>query len=95
MLWLYQRVMFGKVTNPANESLKDLSLREFAVFLPLLLLAFGIGIFPKPFLNVLDKPVEKVIRIVNPDFYEREAAALEIPAPAEGGKHAAERGEVR
>ena len=83
MLWLYQRVMFGKLQNPANESLKDLSLREFAVFLPLLLLAFGIGIFPKPFLNVLDKPVEKVIRIVNPEFYEREAAVPTVPADAE------------
>jgi NADH-quinone oxidoreductase subunit M len=95
MLWLYQRTMFGKLTNPANESLKDLSLREFAVFLPLLLLAFGIGIFPKPFLDVLDKPVEKVIRIVNPEFYEREAAALEVPVPAEGEKRPAGRGEVR
>jgi NADH-quinone oxidoreductase subunit M len=75
--------MFGKLQNPANESLKDLSLREFAVFLPLLLLAFGIGIFPKPFLNVLDKPVEKVIRIVNPEFYEREAAVPTVPADAE------------
>jgi NADH-quinone oxidoreductase subunit M len=95
MLWLYQRTMFGKLTNPANESLKDLSLREFAVFLPLLLLAFGIGIFPKPFLDVLDKPVEKVIRIVNPDFYEREVAALDVPTPEEGGKRPAGRGEVR
>jgi NADH-quinone oxidoreductase subunit M len=94
MLWLYQRVMFGKLQNPANESLKDLSLREFAVFLPLLLLAFGIGIFPKPFLNVLDKPVEKVIRIVNPEFYEREAADLAVPAVPEAGK-AAGPGEVR
>ncbi|MGD0783999.1 MAG: NADH-quinone oxidoreductase subunit M, partial [Candidatus Aminicenantales bacterium] len=75
MLWLYQRVMFGRLQNPANESLKDLSLRELALFLPLVLLAFGIGIFPKPILDVLDKPVEKVIRIVNPGFYEKEISA--------------------
>jgi len=30
MLWLYQRVMFGKLDNPANKSLPDLNLREFA-----------------------------------------------------------------
>jgi NADH-quinone oxidoreductase subunit M len=70
MLWLYQRVMFGKMTNPANESLKDLTLREFATFLPLIVLAFWIGIFPKPFLSVLDKPVEKIIRVVHPAFFE-------------------------
>ena len=92
--------MFGKLDNPANESLKDLSLREFALFLPLILLAFGIGIFPKPFLDVLDKPVEKVIRIVNPEFYEKETAALSVPAvPAgpgtAGTERTTERSEVR
>jgi NADH-quinone oxidoreductase subunit M len=76
MLWLYQRVMFGKLENPANQSLKDLTLREFATFFPLIIIAFWIGIFPKPFLNVLDKPVEKVIRIVNPDYYKDAAAAV-------------------
>jgi NADH-quinone oxidoreductase subunit M len=70
MLWLYQRVMFGSLTNPANESLKDLTVREFATFLPLIVLVFWIGVFPKPFLNVLDKPVEKIIRIVNPAHFE-------------------------
>jgi len=70
MLWLYQRVMFGTLTNPANESLKDLTVREFATFLPLVVLAFWIGVFPKPFLAVIDKPVEKIIRIVNPAHFE-------------------------
>ena len=35
MLWLYQRTMFGKVDNPANVSMRDLSGRELATFLPL------------------------------------------------------------
>lgn len=70
MLWLYQRVMFGKIVHPANETLKDLTVRELATFLPLLVLVFWIGIFPKPFLDVIDKPVEKIIRIVNPGHYE-------------------------
>jgi NADH-quinone oxidoreductase subunit M len=64
MLWLYQRVMFGGLENPANQSLKDLTVREFATFLPLLLLAFWIGVFPKPFLDVIDKPVD-------PGYFER------------------------
>ena len=91
MLWLYQRVMFGKLDNPANESLKDLTLRETAAFVPLVILAFGIGIFPKPFLDVIDKPVEKVIRIVNPGFYEREMAETAVSpvlekTPGAGGE---------
>ena len=36
MLYLYQRTMFGKVENPKNEHLLDLSHREFATFAPLL-----------------------------------------------------------
>jgi NADH-quinone oxidoreductase subunit M len=83
MLWLYQRVMFGKLENPANESLKDLSAREFATFLPLIVMAFWIGIFPKPFLNVLDKPVEQVVRIVNPGYYDKQVRVIPpVASPA-------------
>src|SRR5204863_249563 len=41
MLYLYQRTMFGKVENPKNERLMDLSHREFATFVPLLMLTAG------------------------------------------------------
>ncbi len=70
MLWLYQRVMFGRIVHPANESLRDLTVREFATFAPLLVLVFWIGVFPKPFLDLLDKPVTKIVNIVNPAPYE-------------------------
>ena len=49
MLYLYQRTMFGKVENPKNERLLDLSHREFATFAPLLILAVWMGIYPAPF----------------------------------------------
>lgn len=80
MLWLYQRVMFGRLENPANEKLKDLSLREIAIFVPLIVMAFWIGIYPKPFLDILDRPVEKIVRIVRPEIYR--VPARTIPAPA-------------
>ncbi|MCK7527647.1 MAG: NADH-quinone oxidoreductase subunit M [Ignavibacteriales bacterium] len=70
MLWLYQRVMFGRLENPANETLRDLTVRELATFLPLVVLVFWIGIFPKPFLDIIDKPVERIVRIVNPAHFE-------------------------
>ncbi len=78
MLWLYQRVMFGRLENPANQVLSDLSLREWATFLPLLVLVFWIGLAPKPFLRLIEKPVEKVVRLANPEYFR----ALEDPAPA-------------
>ncbi len=76
LLWLYQRVMFGPVTQFANEDLPDLNLREYATLVPLVILAFWIGIYPKPFFDLIEKPVENIVRQVNPDFYKAEQAKL-------------------
>src|SRR6202167_2788424 len=70
LLWLYQRVMFGPVTNPVNEHLPDLNMREYATLVPLVLLAFWIGIYPKPLFTVLDQPVRQIMAQVNPDYYK-------------------------
>src|SRR3989454_863689 len=51
MLWLYQRTMFGKIENPKNEALPDLGTREVALFVPLIILAIWIGLYPSPFLR--------------------------------------------
>src|SRR5436305_2157322 len=80
LLWLYQRVMFGPVTQPANEHLPDLNLREMATLIPLIFLVFWIGIYPKPFFALIDKPVENIVRQVNPGFYQQARAKLP-PAP--------------
>ena len=65
LLWLYQRVFFGTVTNPKNEKLHDLTPREVATFVPLVILAFWIGIYPKPFFRILEQPVNNLVAIVN------------------------------
>ncbi|HLB89555.1 MAG TPA: NADH-quinone oxidoreductase subunit M [Terriglobales bacterium] len=75
LLWLYQRVMFGSVTNPANERLPDLNAREYATLLPLVALAFWIGIYPKPLFAYLDQPVHEIVERVNPGYYKTESAA--------------------
>ena len=51
MLWMFQRVMFGKVTNEKNINLPDLSWREIAYFAPLLLFIVWIGVYPSTFLD--------------------------------------------
>ena len=66
MLYLYQRTMFGKIENPKNERLPDLSRREFATFAPLLVLAVWIGLYPKPFLDRLETSVQQVVARVSP-----------------------------
>ena len=51
MLWMFQRVVWGQVTNEKNRDLQDLSLREIAIFAPLLLFIVWIGVYPSTFLN--------------------------------------------
>jgi len=74
MLWLYQRTMFGTCDNPKNQVLKDLNLREVMTLVPLILWAFWIGLYPKPFFDVLDKPVTAIVTRVNPGFINPSAA---------------------
>ena len=66
MLWLYQRVMFGPLDNPENQSLSDLNLREVATFVPLIILAFWIGLYPNTFLDYLHEPVNQIVERVRP-----------------------------
>ena len=89
MLWLYQRMMFGPV-NETNEKMQDLNLREIAYFVPLIAAAFWIGIYPKPVLAVLAKPVERLATQIDPEFMkaqdlrtkQAEAAARGLSAMA-------------
>ena len=48
---MVQRVFFGKVTNPKNRGLRDLSAREIGLIAPLVLLMVFMGVYPAPFLN--------------------------------------------
>ena len=75
MLWLYQRTMFGKIDNPKNERLPDLSLREFATFAPLIVLAVWIGLYPSPFLRRLETSVSHVMSRVDTAYAPRNTQA--------------------
>ena len=76
MLWMYQRVFFGPITNPENDKLSDLNFRELAYLLPLVLLCFWIGLYPRPFFKILEKPVEHVLQQVEGHGPAEMAAAL-------------------
>jgi NADH-quinone oxidoreductase subunit M len=60
MLWMLQRVVFGKVTNPENAKLRDLSAREFGLLLPLLVLMLFMGVYPRVFLDRSQASVEEI-----------------------------------
>src|SRR4029077_11471265 len=69
LLWLYQRVFFGTVTNPKNEKLHDLTPRELLTFAPLVIIAFWIGLYPKPFFQILEQPVNQIVYTVRGKDY--------------------------
>lgn len=82
-LWLYQRMFFGKIENPKNERLTDLNAREWAYMIPLMILALWIGVYPKPFLEYIQQPVNAVVKQVRPDY--------QIPGKAEPAAESAHR----
>jgi len=82
MLWLYQRTMFGTCDNPKNQVLKDLNFREIMTLVPLVLWAFWIGLYPKPYFKVLEQPVAAIVRRVNPTLFPTTPASAAAPVKA-------------
>jgi NADH-quinone oxidoreductase subunit M len=89
LLWLYQRTMLGQVTNGKNLTIPDMNFREVAMFLPLIAWAIWIGVYPKPFFDILRQPVAEVVLRVRPDYFNSSPvrnAATQPPARAAGGE---------
>jgi NADH-quinone oxidoreductase subunit M len=76
LLWLFQRTMLGELKEK-NQGLKDLSWREIAVFAPLVVWAFWIGLNPQPYFHVLDRSVAQIVERVQPGYY----AGHSLPNP--------------
>ena len=65
MLYLYRRVIFGTITRDDLRGMLDLSMREKAVFAPLLLLVLWMGIYPSSFLVPIRASVDNLVQRVN------------------------------
>jgi len=61
LLWLFQRVMQGPITNEKILSFKDVNKRETAYLIPIVILMFWMGIYPKPFLRKMDASVTHLL----------------------------------
>ena len=61
MLYLYRRVMFGRLVREDLKGILDLELREVAVFVPLILVVLWMGIYPNSFLRVMDASVAHLV----------------------------------
>ncbi len=94
MLWMFQRVMFGPISE-VNTKMADLNFREIAYFTPLLIMAVWIGLYPKPFMDIMDKPVRKLVLQVQPDFFKAEALDAKQAEAAKVGMHGMEATDVK
>jgi NADH-quinone oxidoreductase subunit M len=78
LLWMYQRVVFGVVTKEANRHLPDLSGREWAILLPILLFIGWIGVYPSTFTGLTEVSVQALIAEVQTKA-AASATALTVP----------------
>jgi len=61
MLYLYRRVIFGKLTKEHLLKIRDMNPREILVFAPLVVLVFWMGIYPASFLDVMHASVSNLV----------------------------------
>jgi NADH-quinone oxidoreductase subunit M len=90
MLWVFQRVMFGELDNPKNQKLLDLNGREIAIMVPLVVMIFVMGLYPKPFIDKMDPAIKKLVaqaRIapVNAQMIPA-ASQMQMPADHQGAQ---------
>jgi len=75
MLWMFQRVNYGEVTNSKNTSLPDLLPREWALMVPTIAIAILMGVVPNVFLRPMEPAVKKTIeRVTGRSFATAHAA---------------------
>jgi NADH-quinone oxidoreductase subunit M len=84
LLLLYQRTMFGPVTNPKNAKLPDMTWRERWTLIPLAVLAIWIGVYPWTFLSYIEAPVERLVYEQVVPVLQLTGAEVELPQPAVG-----------
>ena len=63
LLWMYQRVIFGKLKDEKNKLLKDLNLREVTILVPIVVLILWIGVYPLTFMMKTEKSVEYLLEV--------------------------------
>jgi NADH-quinone oxidoreductase subunit M len=80
MLWMFQRVMFGELDNPKNQKLLDLNAREICIMVPLIVMIFVMGIYPKPFIDKMDPAIKKLVSQARPVSISAQKMPEAMPA---------------
>jgi NADH-quinone oxidoreductase subunit M len=80
LLWALLRMLYGKITKPENESLSDLTRREYAVLVPLLVVIVWLGLFPGPVLRRMQPSSERFIELVRLRVPAAQPAPGQVPS---------------
>ena len=75
LLYMFQKVFFGKLDKEKNGHLKDLNARELTVFIPIVILIFVLGLFPRPLLQIMEPTTQKFLRDFNRRLAEPDGPA--------------------
>jgi NADH-quinone oxidoreductase subunit M len=87
MLWMFQRVNYGPVTNEKNRSFPDITAREWALLVPTIAMAILMGVMPGLFLRPMEPAVARVIERVTGSQPTR----VSIETPASGRRTGGQR----
>jgi NADH-quinone oxidoreductase subunit M len=74
-LWLYRKMIFGKLEKPSLFRIKDIGWRETVILAPLVILTILFGIYPKPVLDISSASVTQLI-----DNYQHALSAVQTAA---------------
>jgi len=93
MLWLYRRVIFGKLEKEDLKHMLDLSPREIAIFVPLVAIVLWMGIYPASFTSIMAPTVDKLVQNYQAATHQtaaKDGAAVKTAAAAAGTQVAGE-----
>ena len=76
-LWMYKRVVMGDVSKDTVKTMKDMSMREFGYFVPLLILVLWIGLYPIPLLDIMHASAAHLVEQATSSKLDAAAALAE------------------
>jgi len=86
-LWMYKRVIMGDLIKDSVKSMKDMTVREFGFFVPLMVLVLWMGIYPLPFLDFLHVSVAHLIEQATTSKLDAAAALVQGLSPVIDATH--------